>query len=335
MQKRDLGNSKAAINTALQVSALGLGCMGLTWAYGVVDRQQGINTIHSAIEKGINFFDTADVYGPYTNEELVAEAIGGKRDKLIIATKFGLVRGLDNNNGNKTVNGSPNYVKSACEASLKRLKTDYIDLYYMHRLDRDVPIEDTVGAMKDLVDEGKVRHIGLSEVSAATLRRAHKVHPLTALQSEYSLWTRDIETNGVMDTCKELGIGIVPYAPLGRGFLTGSIKTQADFADNDYRKHSPRFQGENFNKNLLVVEKLKEYAIKLGITPAQLALAWVLAQGDHIVPIFGTTKPERLNENLHALDIQLDSTIWQEISAILPPAQGARYPDYSSHEIDS
>src|SRR3989454_4379948 len=294
MKTRQLGRS------GLTVSALGLGCMGMSEFYGPSDENESIATIHRAIERGITLLDTADVYGPYKNEELVGRAIRGKRDKLVIATKFGIVRDAANPNA-RGVNGRPEYVRKSCEASLKRLGIDVIDLYYQHRVDPNTPIEETVGAMAALVQEGKIRHIGLSEASAKTLRRAAKVHAITALQSEYSLWSRDPEDE-ILTTCRELGIGFVAYSPLGRGFLTGQIKRFEDFAADDFRRNSPRFQGDNLQKNLDLVQKVEDLASQKKCTPSQLTLAWVLAHGDDIVPIPGTKRVKYLEENVGALD---------------------------------
>ena len=297
MQTRNLGH------TGLQVSAEGLGCMGMSEFYGPGDDAESIATIHRALEIGVFFLDTADVYGPYKNEELVGRAIKGKRDQVILATKFGIVRDPKNPNV-RGVSGKPDYVRKSCEASLRRLGVETIDLYYQHRVDPNTPIEDTVGAMAELVREGKVRFLGLSEASPDTLRRAMKVHPITALQTEYSLWTRDPESNGVLDTCRELGIGFVAYSPLGRGFLTGQIQRFEDLAPDDYRRNSPRFQGENFQKNLDLVRKVNELAVEKGCKPSQLALAWVMAQGDDIVPIPGTKRRKYLEENAAAADLE-------------------------------
>jgi len=319
MEKRALGRQ------GLKVSALGLGCMGMSEFYGAGDEAESIATIHRALDLGLDFLDTADVYGPHLNEELVGRAIKGKRDRVVLATKFGIVRDPANKML-RGINGKPDYVRAACDASLKRLGVDTIDLYYQHRVDPQTPIEDTVGAMAELVRAGKVRYLGLSEAGSATLRRAMAVHPISALQSEYSLWTRDPE-DGVLATCRELGIGFVPYSPLGRGFLTGEIRRFEDLAEDDYRRFSPRFQGENFQKNLDLVARVEEIARRKKCSPSQLALAWVAAQGEDVVPLFGTKRRKYLDENLAALDVEITPADLEEIDAVAPKgvAVGERY----------
>jgi aryl-alcohol dehydrogenase-like predicted oxidoreductase len=321
MQIRPLGSQ------GLQASEIGLGCMGMSDFYGKRNDEESIGVIQRAFQLGVTFFDTADMYGPYTNEILVGKAVKHFRGKITLATKFGIVRDpVDTTK--RRINGKPEYVRSAVEQSLKRLEVEVIDLYYLHRKDPDTPIEETVGAMADLVQQGKIRGIGLSEVNAGTLRKAHAVHPITALQSEYSLWTRDPE-DGILQTCKDLGIAFVPYSPLGRGFLTGQIKKFEDFEPDDYRRFSPRFQGENFEKNIQLVHKIEEMASKKNCSAAQLALAWVLAQGDYIFPIPGTKHIKYLEENIGALNVKLTSHELQEIDAIIPKgaASGTRYPE--------
>ena len=309
----------------LQTFPVGLGCMGMSEFYGPSNEKESIATIHRALELGIDMLDTADAYGPFKNEELVGRAIKGKRDSFIIATKFGNVRDPKDPT-KRSINGRPEYVRQACEGSLKRLGIETIDLYYQHRVDKNTPIEETVGAMADLVHEGKVRYLGLSEASVNTIRRAHKVHPISAVQTEYSLWSRDPE-EGLIDALRLMDIGFVAYSPLGRGFLTGQIKRVEDLAEDDFRRQSPRFQGENFQRNLELVARVEEIAKEHKCTPAQLALAWVLAQGDDIVPIPGTRHPERVEENVHALDVVLSESDLRRIDAAAPKgvAAGERY----------
>jgi len=328
METRKLGQQ------GLEVSALGLGCMGMSDFYGSRDETESIATINRALDLGVTFLDTADMYGVGANEELVGRVVRERREWIVVATKFGNVRGSDGSF--KGINGRPDYVRSACDASLKRTGLDVIDLYYQHRVDPDVPIEETVGAMAELVRAGKVKYLGLSEAAPATIRRAHAVHPITALQTEYSLWSRDVE-NQILPTVRELGIGFVPYSPLGRGFLTGQFKTPDDLDAGDTRRNHPRFQGAAFQKNLDLVAAIGTMAADKGCTPAQLALAWVLRQGKDIVPIPGTKRRKYLEDNLGALDVELSDADLARIDDILPPgaAQGTRYPDASMASIDA
>ena len=326
MEQRKLGTQ------GLIVSSQGLGCMGMSDFYGKRDEAESIATIHLALDMGVNFLDTSDMYGPCTNEELVGRAIKGRRNQVIVATKFGIMRSSPSADSGWApitgICGRPEYVRSSCDASLKRLGVDHIDLYYQHRVDAEVPIEETVGAMADLVSAGKIRYIGLSEASVETIRRANAVHPVSALQSEYSLWSRDPEDE-ILPTLRELGIGFVPYSPLGRGFLTGHLKSPDDFAVDDYRRNSPRFQGENFMKNLELVERIRVIASRKGIAAGQLALAWVLAQGNDILPIPGTKRRSYLEENIAAGSVVINEAEMAEINASLPKgaAAGERYPE--------
>ena len=322
MQRSKLGSQ------GLEVSAQGLGCMGMTWAYGAGDEQAGLETINRALELGVTFLDTAEVYGPYTNERLVGQAIAGRRDQVEIATKFGFSFDPDDSYGSRGLDGSPDNVKRACEGSLERLGTDHIDLFYQHRVDPSVPIEETVGAMAELVQAGKVRYIGLSEASADVIRRAHATHPLTAVQSEYSLWTRDPESE-VLPTLRDLGVGLVAYSPLGRGFLTGQIRSVDDLPEEDWRRSNPRFQEAAMRQNVELADRVRALADERGITPAQLALAWVHAKGHDIVPIPGTKRPERLEENAAASDVDLSDKDVATLDQAVPvgAAVGGRYRD--------
>ena len=327
MKKRTLGRQ------GLVVSELGLGCMGMSEFYGPRDEAESIATIHRSLDLGMTFLDTADMYGPFKNEELVGRAIKGKRDRVVLATKFGNVRGDDGSF--KGIDGSPAYVERACDASLKRLGVEVIDLYYQHRVDTKTPIEETVGAMAKLVKAGKVRYLGLSEAAPKTIERAHAVHPISALQTEYSLWTRDVEDDGVLATVRKLGIGFVAYSPLGRGFLTGRFKSVDDFPEGDYRKFSPRFQGENFQKNLELVKKIQSLGEQKNVTPSQLALAWVLSRGDDVVAIPGTKHRKFLEENAKAAEVAFTEQELDELEAIAPKgvAAGDRYPTQAMNSV--
>jgi aryl-alcohol dehydrogenase-like predicted oxidoreductase len=322
MRTRTLGKD-------LVVSAQGLGCMGMSEFYGTADETEAVTTIHRALDLGVTFLDTADMYGPFTNEKLVGRAIAGRRDEIVLATKFGNERHPD---GTRTVNGRPEYVRSAADASLRRLGVDVIDLYYQHRVDTTVPVEETWGAMRELVQAGKVRHLGISEAAPDTIRRAHATHPITAVQTEWSLWTRDPEENGVLDTVRELGIGFVAYSPLGRGFLSGAITSPDDLEPGDFRRANPRFQGENFARNLELVEKVKAIAAAKGATPSQVALAWLLAKGDDVVPIPGTKRVSYLEENIGADRVGLTDDEVRQLEEAFPVGvtAGERYPDMSS-----
>ena len=327
MEQRTLGGQ------GLVVSALGLGCMGMSQSYGPGDDQESVATIHRALDLGMTFLDTADVYGPYTNERLVGRAIAGRRDEVVLATKFGNQR-LDD--GRRVVNGKPDYVRQACDASLERLGVDHIDLYYQHRVDRSVPVEDTWGAMAELVQAGKVRHLGISEAAPATVRRAHAVHPVSAGQYEWSLFTRDLEDE-LLGTLRQLGIGVVAYSPLGRGFLTGQITSPDDFGEDDFRRNHPRFTGENFARNLDLVERVRELAERKGATPSQLAIAWVLAQGEDVVPIPGTKRRRYLEENLGALEVELTGDDLAAIERVTPRGSvaGERYTPEHMANVDA
>ncbi len=326
MKKRMIGKS------SLEVGSIGLGCMGMSEFYGKGNEQESINTIHKALDLGVTLLDTADMYGVGENEKLVGKAIARRRSEVVLATKFGNVRSPDGSF--LGVSGKPDYVKSACEASLKRLGVDVIDLYYQHRVDPDTPIEETIGAMAELVQKGKVRYIGMSEAAALTIRRAHAVHPITAVQTEYSLWSRDVEDE-ILPACRELGIGFVPYSPLGRGFLTGKIQTFDDFAEDDFRRYVPRFQGKNFIKNLVLVDYIKELAQQKNCKPSQLALAWLLSQGEDIVPIPGTKHISYLEENVGAVNVRLTEEDLKRIDEIAPQgiAAGGRYEDMEGLNI--
>ncbi len=318
-------HTRALGDQGLRVNSIGLGCMGMSAFYGDRDEEESLRTLHRALEVGVDFLDTSDMYGPHTNEQLLGGFLADKRDEVVLATKFG-IRFDPENPRQRSVCGRPEYVRESIEGSLRRLGTDHVDLYYQHRVDPDTPIEETVGAMGELVEEGKVRYLGLSEAGPETLRRANAVHPISALQTEYSLWSREPEDE-ILPTCRELGIGFVAYSPLGRGFLTGAIRSVDDLDEDDYRRFSPRFQGENFQKNLDLVARIEELAQAKGVSPAQLALAWVLAQGEDIVPIPGTKKVVRLEDNVAAAEVTLTQDEMSEIAEALPDAAGPRYPE--------
>ena len=327
MNKRTLGPRGP------EVSEIGLGCMGMSAFYGPADEPEARATIARALDLGCNFLDTSDMYGPHTNERLVGSAIAARRDEVFLATKFGIKLQREDDLLSRTVDGTPEYVREACDASLERLGVDHIDLYYQHRVDPDTPIEDTVGAMAELVEAGKVRHIGLSEASAQTIRRAHAVHPITAVQTEYSLWTRDVESE-ILPTLNELGIALVAYSPLGRGFLSGRFTSTDELDESDYRRFGPRFTGENLQQNLALAERVRELASEKGITPGQLALAWVLHRGEHIVPIPGTKRVSYLEENIAAADVELSDAEVEHIANTVPPAAGERYPEAVMRSVD-
>jgi aryl-alcohol dehydrogenase-like predicted oxidoreductase len=316
-----------------EVSELGLGCMGMSAFYGTADEGEARATIARALELGCNFLDTSDMYGPFTNEELIGSAIAAKREEVFLATKFGIKLVEAGNLLDRVIDGSPGYVRSACDASLKRLDTDYIDLYYQHRVDPNTPIEETVGAMAELVKDGKVRYLGLSEASAETIRRAHAVHPIAAVQTEYSLWTREVEDE-ILPTLKELGIALVAYSPLGRGFLSGRFSSTDELEESDFRRHGPRFSGENLKQNLTLAARVRELASERGIAPGQLALAWVLSRWQHVVPIPGTKRVSYLEENLAAADVELSADEAEQIAAALPAAAGTRYPEAIMSQVN-